>query len=604
MIHTQPSTTATAGQAFAIEPVIYLEDSSGNIETTDNSTMVTVSLASGSGTLQGTKTVSVVDGVATFAGLSDTKAETISLKFSTTSLTGGPSTNITVSPAAPYQLLIHTQPSSSATAGQAFATQPQIFEVDQYGNLETTDNFTAITAALASGNGPLQGTSISTVSGGVATFAGLADNRAGTISLNFSGAGLSAGPTNNVFITPAAAAALVIQTPPYTQVTAGNPLTDPIVINEVDQYGNIETTDNSTVVTVSQTSGGGSLTGTMTAKVVAGVASFNDVENDTAGQLTLQFAAPSLPPVISAPSTVVAAPATHLVISQPTGAITAGVPFGLTLEAEDQFGNVDTNFNGSIAVALGNGSNGSLSGTTSMMASAGVATFANLVDSASGPISLNVTGGTLTGTSSGARSPSAPLRPPNWSSRCSRRNRQRRRALLNSARSLRRRPVWQPLDRRQHHSGDRLLGQRCRFARRHVKRDRLRRNRPLHRSRRTNCREHFTLVHRRRLDRDSECPDHHQPGRRQQSGDPDRAIGRGNRRTAICNPVPCRARKYRDRQRRDERQQQLGDRFASRPAPVPCSEPRPSPSKTASQPLPASPTIRPRPSRSISPTAA
>ena len=190
VIHTQPSTTATAGQSFAIEPVIYLEDSSGNIETIDNSTLVTVSLASGSGTLQGTKSVTVVDGVATFAGLSDTKAETISLKFSTTSLTAGPSSNITVSPAAPYQLLIHTQPSSSATAGQAFATQPQVFEVDQYGNLETTDNSTAITAALASGNGPLQGTSISTLSAGVATFAGLADNRAGTIASSTSRARL------------------------------------------------------------------------------------------------------------------------------------------------------------------------------------------------------------------------------------------------------------------------------------------------------------------------------------------------------------------------------------------------------------------------------
>ena len=83
----------------------------------------------------------------------------------------------------------------------------------------------------------------------MATFVGLADNRAGIISLNFSGAGLTAGPSNNIFISPAAAASLVIQTPPYSSVTAGNPLTDPIVIDEEDQYGNIETGDNSTVVT-------------------------------------------------------------------------------------------------------------------------------------------------------------------------------------------------------------------------------------------------------------------------------------------------------------------------------------------------------------------
>ena len=54
MIHTEPSPTATAGQAFAIQPVIYLVDASGNLETADNTTAVTASLASGSGPLGGT----------------------------------------------------------------------------------------------------------------------------------------------------------------------------------------------------------------------------------------------------------------------------------------------------------------------------------------------------------------------------------------------------------------------------------------------------------------------------------------------------------------------------------------------------------------------
>jgi hypothetical protein len=403
VIQTQPSTTATAGQSFAVQPVIELEDSNGNLEASDNSSVVTVSLASGNGTLQGTKSVTVINGMATFAGLSDTKAENISLKFFGDGLTAGPSTNIIVSPAETYQLLIHTQPSSAATAGQPFPTQPAIDEVDQYGNLETGDSSTPITASLASGNGPLQGTKTVIASGGVATFLDLADNRAGTaaISLNFSGAGLSAGPSNNIFISPAAAAALVIQTPPYSSVTAGNGLTDPIVINEVDAFGNIETTDNSTVVTISQATGAGTLKGTMTAKVAAGVASFDDVENDTAGVLSLQFAAPSLPTVTSAPSTVMPAPATHLVVTQPPAGVTAGAPFGLTLVAMDNFGNVDTSFGGPVTVALGSGSGGSLTGTTTMTATGGVATFADLVDSASGPISLSATSSTLTGTSTG-----------------------------------------------------------------------------------------------------------------------------------------------------------------------------------------------------------
>ena len=62
--------------------MIYVEDQNGNLETNDNSTVVTVSLAGGTGTLQGTKSVTVAGGVATFAGLSDIKAGIISLQFS------------------------------------------------------------------------------------------------------------------------------------------------------------------------------------------------------------------------------------------------------------------------------------------------------------------------------------------------------------------------------------------------------------------------------------------------------------------------------------------------------------------------------------------
>ena len=245
---------------------------------------MTVSLSSGSGTLQGTKSVTVEGGVATFADLSDTEAGTISLQFSGAGLTTGPSTDITISPAAAYQLLISTQPSSSATAGQAFATQPVIDEVDQYGNLETGDEQHGHHGVAGHRQRAVTGTTTVTESGGVATFSDLADNRAGVVSLNFAGGGLTAGPSSNIFISPAAAAQLVIQTPPLANVTAGNPLTDPIVIDEEDQYGNVETGDDTTVVVASLASGAGTLKGTTTATVTAGVASFDDLEDDTAGR--------------------------------------------------------------------------------------------------------------------------------------------------------------------------------------------------------------------------------------------------------------------------------------------------------------------------------
>src|SRR5204862_4187111 len=100
VIQTQPSTTATAGAAFAQQPVIRIEDANGNLRSSDNSTVVTVARGAGSGTLQGTVTATAVNGVATFANLSHNVANTITLNFTATGLTSATSGNIVVSPGA------------------------------------------------------------------------------------------------------------------------------------------------------------------------------------------------------------------------------------------------------------------------------------------------------------------------------------------------------------------------------------------------------------------------------------------------------------------------------------------------------------------------
>src|SRR5262249_25487694 len=158
---------------------------------------------------------------------------------------------------------------------------------------------------------------------------------------------------------------LVIQTQPYASVTAGNALTDPIVVNELDQYGNIVTTDNSTVVTASLATGGGTLKGTITATVVNGVASFDDLEDDTAGTLSLQFAAPGLPPVPSDPSTVAPGPPHLMAVKKPPGGVISGVAFPLEVDAYDAYGNLATSFDGSVTVGVASGP-GTLSGTTTV----------------------------------------------------------------------------------------------------------------------------------------------------------------------------------------------------------------------------------------------
>src|SRR6185436_2127987 len=48
-IQTQPSSTATAGNVFAQQPVIRVEDASGNLVTTDNGRVITATRSAGTG---------------------------------------------------------------------------------------------------------------------------------------------------------------------------------------------------------------------------------------------------------------------------------------------------------------------------------------------------------------------------------------------------------------------------------------------------------------------------------------------------------------------------------------------------------------------------
>ena len=321
-IQSEP-TTATAGQVFATPLVIHEEDHYGNLETDDNSTRVTALMASGAGPLHGTISVAVTGGVATFADLSDNAADTITIGFSVGGLPLAVTNPIVVGPATVYTLIVQAQPSPTAAAGQAFATPPVIDEEDQYGNLETGDNATLVTAMLAEGTGPLQGQTTVTVSGGVARFSGLSDDRVETIRLDFKAGTLLTQLTNPIVVGAGPAAKLVIQAQPSTTATAGQPFASQPVIVEEDQYGNVEIGENTTVITASAA---GPLQGTTTATVKGGVATFTGLAETTVGMLTLRFNAVGLSPAVANPVAVSSAPATRLVVTTPPPTLTARRP--------------------------------------------------------------------------------------------------------------------------------------------------------------------------------------------------------------------------------------------------------------------------------------
>ena len=396
MISTQPSPTATAGTAFSPQPVVYEEDQYGNVVTSDSSTTVTASLATGTGPLRGTKTVTVSHGVATFGNLSDNTAETITLQFaSNPALTTPTSNDVVVSPATASKLVIHTQPSANATAGTAFNRQPVIYEEDQYGNIETGDSSTVVTAALASGTGPLQGTTTATVSSGIATFSNLADDLAETITLEFStDPALTEPVSNSVTIAPAAASQLVIYTQPSPTATAGTAFATQPVLYIEDMYGNLRTGDNNSIVTASLETGTGPLQGTKTVNVSGGIATFTDLADNLAETISLVFNTGndlSLTSSASNDIVVSAATASKLVIhTQPSANATAGTAFNRqpVIYEEDQYGNIETGDSSTVVTAALASGTGPLQGTTTATVSSGIATFSNLADDLAETITL------------------------------------------------------------------------------------------------------------------------------------------------------------------------------------------------------------------------
>jgi len=189
VIQTQPSSTATAGVAFAQQPVLQVLDQFGTLRSTANgvsdSTVVTAARNAGSGTLQGTLTATAINGVATFGNLSHNVATNITVAFTSPGATSTNSSTISVSPAVADRLTFATQPGST-TYGAALSAQPAVKTQDPFGNDSTIGigSSKVVTLSVSTGTGSLLGVTsmdIGTNAGnGIAVFSGLAVSTAGT----------------------------------------------------------------------------------------------------------------------------------------------------------------------------------------------------------------------------------------------------------------------------------------------------------------------------------------------------------------------------------------------------------------------------------------
>lgn len=200
LLFGQQPTNAVAGQTLSPAVTVLVVDQFNNLAA--GAIPVTLSIASGpaGATLLGTLTQATVGGVATFADLSLRTAGSYTLLAASGGLTGATSASFAISPAAPDHLVFGQQPTNTAT-GAVIAPPVTVLVVDAFGNLESADNTDQVTLALASnpGGATLSGTLTRTVSAGVATFADLSLNKAGTGYTLGASSGALAGATSAPF---------------------------------------------------------------------------------------------------------------------------------------------------------------------------------------------------------------------------------------------------------------------------------------------------------------------------------------------------------------------------------------------------------------------
>lgn len=200
--------------------------------------------------------------------------------------------------------------------------------------------------------------------------------------------------TAGASIAPAGAAAI--------QSVFGNVITAAVAIQ--DASGNVVTTATN-AVTIALGVAGFALSDTATVNAVNGIANFTDLTIEQAASgYTLVATSGNLTSATSAAFSVTAAAASQLALAvQPTD-VGAGVAIGPAVEVSilDSFDNLVTTAADAVTVAIGtNPSGGTLSGTTTANAMAGVASFNDLsIDKTGIGYTLVATSGNLTSATS------------------------------------------------------------------------------------------------------------------------------------------------------------------------------------------------------------
>ncbi|HYS61540.1 MAG TPA: hypothetical protein VEM27_13190, partial [Gemmatimonadales bacterium] len=395
---TVPPSNTVAGAAISPAVQITALDPAGNpVPSFTGSVTVALGNNPGGSTLSGTTTVAAVNGVATFLDLSLNKTGTGYWLTATATGLNATSSGFTITPGAATQLVFGTQPGTTV-AGQQITPAVKLRALDALGNVATGFSGT-ITVALGSnpGGATLSGTLLVAAVGGVASFGDLSLNRtAPGYTLTASGGGLGPVTSTAFDITPGTATRLAFTQQP-TNTVAGGAISPAVQLSALDPAGNlVPTFTGSVTVALGNNPGGSTLGGTTTVAAVGGVVTFSDLTLDKTAP-GYWLTATGLGTATSSSFNIIAGPVTQLVFGTQPSTITGGKSFSpaVKVRALDGLGNLATTFTGQVTVTLNSPGSGTLSGTTTVAAAGGVATFFSL------SVNVAASGYTLTAAAAG-----------------------------------------------------------------------------------------------------------------------------------------------------------------------------------------------------------
>jgi hypothetical protein len=405
LVFTVEPTNTGAGDSITPAIQVAAHDNYGNTDTSYGTDVsIAIDTNPGGGTLSGTTTVTPSSGVATFSNLSIDKAGTgYTLQATSGALSPDTSASFNITAQSATKLVFTVEPTNTG-AGDSITPAIQVAAQDNYGNTDTSYS-TDVSIAIDTnpGGGTLSGTTTVTPSSGVATFSNLSIDKVGVgYTLQATSGSLTAATSAAFNIT---ASQLVFTVEP-TNTGAGDSITPAIQVAAQDNYGNTDTTYGTDIsIAIDTNPGGGTLSGTTTVTPSSGVATFSNLSIDKAGTgYTLQATSGSLSPGTSASFNITAQSATQLVFTvEPTNTVAGNtITPAIEVAAQDNYGNTDTSYGTDISIAIDNNpGGGTLSGTTTVTPSSGVATFSDLsIDNAGNGYTLQATSGSLTAATS------------------------------------------------------------------------------------------------------------------------------------------------------------------------------------------------------------